>query len=191
MAPRKRLGDESQDSTDRAKQSEAKGNPATGSERADPDLSRTEKTREAKRVNALGIELTRLRADELDRLELPELLREAIAVCQGLKPRGRGRQNRLIGQLLRSEDHEAIQNRMSGIRVELRRGVQKEKGNERWLARILEEGDIAIEALIADHPDADRQRMRLLARNALHDPDGKPARRARRELLRVIRALRL
>lgn len=163
---------------------------ADDSRREGPGLSRTELTREAKRINALGIELTQLRPDELDRLELPEVLREEIAVCQRLKPRGRGRQNRLIGQLLRSEDHAAIQERMSGVKVELRRGVQKEKGNERWLERILEEGDSAIEALMTAHPDADRQRLRLLARNALNDPSGKPARRARRELLRMIRALR-
>lgn len=187
MTARKNRGDESHDM---AKPSEAKEKPAADAEGADPRPSRAEKTREAKRVNALGIELTRLSADELDRLELPELLREEIAVCQQLKPRGRGRQNRLIGQLLRSEDHEEIRNRMAGTRVELRRGVQKEKANEGWLARVLEEGDIAIEALMVDHPDADRQRMRLLARNAQNDPSGKPARRARRELLRMIRTLR-
>ncbi len=187
MAPRKLRGDAADED---APDGKAEGKSSPDSRRDDPRPSRTDQTKEAKRVNVLGIELTRLSADELDRLELPELLREEIAVCQRLKPRGRGRQNRLIGQLLRSEDHEAILVRMTETRVELRRGVQKEKGNERWLARIVDEGDIAIEALIADHPDADRQRMRLLTRNAQQDPDGKAARRARRELLRMIRALR-
>lgn len=169
---------------------EASDDASLNRQRTEARPSRTEKTRDARRVNALGIELTRLSPEMLDRLALPELLREEIAVCQRLKPRGRGRQNRLIGQLLRSEDHEAIRNRMADIQVELRRGVQKEKGNERWLARFMEEGEAAIEALIADHPEADRQRIRLLTRNARQDPNGKPARRARRELLRVIRELR-
>lgn len=182
MASRRRDTDGLRDETPEAKPS--------GSPLSDPRPSRTEKTRDARRVNALGIELTRLRPEMLDRLALPELLREEIAVCQRLKPRGRGRQNRLIGQLLRSEDHEAIRNRVTELQAELRRGVQKEKGNDRWLARIMDEGEAAIEALIADHPQADRQRMRLLMRNARQNPDGKPARRARRELLRAIRDLR-
>lgn len=155
-----------------------------------PRPSRTELTRAAREVNALGIELTRLAPEVLDRLELPELLREEIAVCQDLKPRGRGRQNRLIGQLLRAEDHEAIRGRLAALQIELRRGVQKEKGNERWLKRILDEGESAIETLIQDHPDADRQRLRTLMRNARQEPKSKATRRARRELLRAIRELR-
>ncbi|MFK7898238.1 MAG: ribosome biogenesis factor YjgA [Myxococcota bacterium] len=163
---------------------------AGSSRNAEPRPSRTEQTRAAREVNALGIELTRLAPEVLDRLELPELLREEIAVCQGLKPRGRGRQNRLIGQLLRAEDHDGIRDRLAGLQVELRRGVQKEKGNERWLARILDEGESAIETLIEDHPDADRQRLKTLMRNARQEPKAKTTRRARRELLRAIRELR-
>jgi len=162
-------------------------------EAADPrDLrpSRTEQTRAAAAVNQLGVQLTTLSSHDLDRLELPERLRQAIDVSQNLKPRSRGRQNRLIGQLLRAEDHEAIRDRVDSLERAHRAGVQHEAMTERWLTRIVEEGDPAVEALIAKHPQADRQRLRLLTRNARQDPAKSTAKRARRELLRAIRDLR-
>jgi len=170
------------------------GEEAPADERA-PDAderppSRSERTRAATAVNRLGLQLTQLSASDLDRLELPERLRHEIDVSRKLKARSRGRQNRLIGQLLRAEDHEAIRERVEALSLAHRGDVNHEKENERWLTRILEAGDEAIEALIAERPDADRQRLRLLARNARRDPAGSSAKRARRELLRAIRALR-
>jgi ribosome-associated protein len=156
----------------------------------EPRPSRTELTRAAALVTQLGLRLTRLSSADLDRLNLPERLREAIAVNQKIKARSRGRQNRLIGQLLRAEDHPQIQMDLDRLRGGQRDTVQMEKVNEVWVLRIVEEGDPAIEILIGDHPQADRQRLRLLARTARQDPSATKAKRARRELLRAIRALR-
>ena len=154
--------------------------------------SRSEQTRAAASVNRLGLSLSTLSSVDLDKLDLPERLREEIDLCQRLKPRARGRQNRLIGQLLRAEDHEAIRERLDLLEGSRRDSVRHEKQNDQWLARILEEGESAVEALIERHPDADadRQRLRGLMRTARKDPDSKPARRARKELLRAVRALR-
>ena len=160
------------------------------SEPEDSRPSRSEQTRAATAVNRLGLRLARLSASELDRLELPERLREEIDVSQRLKPRSQGRQIRLIGQLLRAEDHEAIRARVERLDRTHRDGVHHEKVNERWLGRLLEEGDPAVEALIGEFPDADRQQLRTLTRSARQEPESKRARRARRELLRAIRALR-
>lgn len=152
--------------------------------------SRTELTRAARAVNELGLQLTMLSTFDLDRLELPERVRREIDVSQRLKPRSRGRQNRLIGQLLRAEDHEAIRKRVELLKRPGRDGIRHEKINEGWLTRLIDEGDPAIDALIAEYPDADRQRLRRLARSARQDPEAKKAKRARRELLRAVRMLR-
>lgn len=157
---------------------------------SDSRLSRTEQTRVANAVNKLGLRLTRLSLRDLDRLALPERLREEIDVSQQLKPKSRGRQNRLIGQLLRAEDHEAIQQRLELLNRDQRDGVRHEQVTENWLMRFMEEGDVAVEALITDYPHADRQRLRMLTRSAQQDPAAKKTKRARRELLRAIRALR-
>ena len=159
-------------------------------ESREPRPTRTQQTRAATAVNQLGVRLTTLSSVDLDRLELSERLREEIDVCRKLKPRARGRQNRLIGQLLRAENHEAIRTRLESLKGARRDEVQREKMTERWLTRLIEEGDSAVEALLLDYPGADRQRLRLLARSARQDPESKKSKRARRELLRAIRILR-
>jgi ribosome-associated protein len=152
--------------------------------------TRTQQTRAATAVNQLGLHLTQLSTGDLDRLELPERIREEIDVSRRLKPRSRGRQNRLIGQLLRAVDHETIRQRIELLKGGRRDGVQQENETERWLTRLVEEGDSAVEALITAYPEADRQRLRLLARSASQGPAANKAKRARRELLRAIRTLR-
>ena len=156
----------------------------------EPRPTRTQQTRAATAINQLGVRLTTLSSADLNRLELPERVREEIDVCQKLKPRSRGRQNRLIGQLLRAEDHDAIRERVESLKGARRDEVQREKMIELWLTRLVEEGDPAIEALMSDYPQADRQRLRSLVRSARQDPESKRSKRARRELLRAIRVLR-
>lgn len=159
-------------------------------ETEDSRPTRSEQTRAATAVNRLGLRLSTLSPAALDRLELPERIREEIDVCQRLPPRSRGRQIRLIGQLLRADDHETIRARVESLDRHHRHGVQHEKMNERWLDRLLTEGDPGVEALILELPEADRQQLRTLTRTARQEPGSKRSARARRELLRAIRALR-
>ncbi|MFP6656054.1 MAG: ribosome biogenesis factor YjgA [Myxococcota bacterium] len=161
--------------------------PARSSEASSP--TRSQQTRAATAVNRLGLELTRLSQADLDHLELSERLREAIDVSQKLKARGRGRQNRLIGQLLRAEDHETIRARLESLGGRDRGRARQEIMIEEWRDRLIEEGDPAVEDLICKYPLADRQRLRLLVRNASKNPQAKQAKRARLELLRAIRTL--
>jgi ribosomal 50S subunit-associated protein YjgA (DUF615 family) len=92
----------------------AHGDRAATSERQSR-ISRTERTREVKIVNQLGLQLVAYPPAVLDQLELPEELRHAIDVCRAMKPRTRGRQRRLVGQILRGEDHEAIRERVESL----------------------------------------------------------------------------
>ena len=77
--------------------------------------SRSQRTRDANQANKLGVVLVGLKASQLDRLALPTELREAIDLCKGLKKSGRGRQQRLVGKLLREEDWQQIQSRLEGV----------------------------------------------------------------------------
>lgn len=84
-------------------------------------LTRTARTRAATEVNKVGLRLAELPPDALDQLELPEELRDAIDLCQRMKIRGRSRQKRLICQLLRAEDHEAITQRVEALEAAMKR----------------------------------------------------------------------
>jgi ribosomal 50S subunit-associated protein YjgA (DUF615 family) len=83
-----------------------------GADLAEPNggqlLSRSQRTRDVKAINQLGLQLVALSQLKLDRLELPDDLRSAIVECRALTKGARGRQKRLVCKMLRSEDHEAI-----------------------------------------------------------------------------------
>ena len=80
-----------------------------------PHTSRAERTRATQAINKMAIRLAGLAPRILDQLSLPEELREAIDFCQSLKIRHRRRQQRVVCQLLRDEDHEAIIQRMLAL----------------------------------------------------------------------------
>ncbi len=98
-----------------------------------PTLTRTARTLAATAVNKIGLRLVEFSPEDLDQLELPEDLREAIDVCQKLKIRARSRQKRRVCQVLRSLDHEAIAERVSAL--EERRGAAASAGANEHLRR--------------------------------------------------------
>ena len=77
-----------------------------------PPASRSERTRDIKVTNQLGLQLVALSQLKLDRIELSEDLRNAIVECRALTKGARARQKRLVCKILRSEDHEAIRRQL-------------------------------------------------------------------------------
>ena len=89
-----------------------------------PYVTRTARTQAASAVNKVALRMTEFPSEALDQLGLPQDLREAIDLCQRLKPRGRSRQRRLICQLLRGEDHEAIRKRVEALEADKERSKE-------------------------------------------------------------------
>jgi ribosomal 50S subunit-associated protein YjgA (DUF615 family) len=89
-----------------------------------PYVTRTARTQAATAVNKVALQMTEFPPEALDQLGLPQGLREAIDLCQRLKPRGRSRQRRLICQLLRGEDHETIRKRVEALEADKERSKQ-------------------------------------------------------------------
>lgn len=77
--------------------------------------SRSQRTRDVKAINRLGLQLVALSSLELDRLELPEDLRNAIVACRTLTKGALVRQKRLVCKLLRDEGHEAIRAQVESL----------------------------------------------------------------------------
>ncbi|MDG2049130.1 MAG: ribosome biogenesis factor YjgA [Myxococcota bacterium] len=154
-------------------------------------LSRTQMRREAQRVHQLVLDLIALPSSGLDAIGLDPSLREAIHLCQGLKLRAQARQKRLIAQLLRAEDYQAIRRTIKSEGRGLLDGTARERENELWRSRLIDEGDPALQEFVQLYPEADRQQIRTFVRSAGREPKDKKALRAQRELLRVIRALRV
>lgn len=161
-----------------------------GSEESSGFVSRTRRREEAKEVTRLALELIALPPAALEQLGLPLEIQEAIVLCRGLKLRARARQKRLIAQMLRSEDCDAIRRRVANQGAPQWADVERAQQNEQWCDRLVSEGDSGLQAFMEVHPDSDRGQLRRLVRAARVDASEEKADRARQKLLRLIASLR-
>ena len=157
------------------------------------DISRSENRRQALEVLALGEQLVGLTPAQLAKLPIPEDLMPHIEYTKRITSHGaRKRQLAFLAKQMRRESDEALQ----AIRDELdassevsRREVAQMHRVEQWRERLLSQGDAALAELIAQFPDADRQQLRTLVRNALAEKARNKPPRAFRELFQVLREL--
>lgn len=135
-------------------------------EEESPYKSRTQLRNEARALDDLAEELVGLPPGRLRALPLSDELREGIALAKRITSHEASRrQNQYLGRLLRDVDVEALRAALAdGPSEQHRRAV-------RWRDRILSRGEDAIDAFLAEHPDADRQQIRALWRLAQQDPD--------------------
>lgn len=153
--------------------------------------SRSQQRRDALDVLKLAETLASLSEAELARVPLDDDLREEVRRTRAVTSHiARKRQNQFLAKQMRKLDAESIE----AIRYAL--SVDREKAHretaamhrlETWRERLLAEGDDALAAFIAEHPAADRQRLRQLVRNALAERKADKPPHAFRELFRALR----
>lgn len=156
----------------------------------DPDQRPPSKTRLKKAMHALqtlGETLVDLSAEQLDRLDLPEALHDAVVEARRIRSReGRRRQLQYIGRLMRGVETERIAERLALLQGESDAAKAAFHTLERWRARLLAD-DVALTEWLAAHPGSDAQLLRQLIRNARRETtEGKPP-RASRALFRLLR----
>ena len=153
-------------------------------------VSKSQRKREAHALQALGKALVNLNTSALNQIPLPVDLRHAIEEAQRLHQHGAlKRQLQYIGKLLRQCEVEPIQAAYEKVTNSYRQDVEQHHKLEQWRDRLLSEGDQALEELLAEHTDVDRQHLRQLIRTANQEAaKGKPP-KAARELFRYLRDL--
>jgi ribosome-associated protein len=152
--------------------------------------SKSQLKREAEALQQLGEELVELPPARLEKFPLPEHLHKAIRECQQIRQRGgRKRQLQYIGRLMRELDAEPIREAMARLHNRHAEDNAHFHRLEKWRDRLLSEGDAAVEELLQEQPEADRQQLRQLIRNSQREQAaGKPPRSAR-ALFRYLREL--
>lgn len=155
--------------------------------------SRSQQRREALDVLALGQQLVALTEAQLARLPVPESLLPHIRETRRITSHiAHKRQLAFLAKQMRREDEEtldAIRDALDEKGESARREVAAMHRVEAWRERLLDEGDAALAELLDQHPDADRQGLRQLVRNALEERKRNKPPRAYRELYRVVREL--
>jgi ribosome-associated protein len=165
----------------------------------DPDTgeflspSRTQQRGEALEIRSLAEKLVALPAAQLARLPIPEDLMPHIVETQRITSHiAHKRQLQFLAKQMRREEDEvleAIRDAMDEGGEAARRETAMLHHAEQWRDRLLADGDAALADLLDAFPQADRQRLRQLARNAVDERAKNKPPHAFRELFREIREL--
>ncbi|MGL6261349.1 ribosome biogenesis factor YjgA [Vibrio sp. WXL103] len=152
-------------------------------------VSKTELKRDMEELQKLGEELVSLKPSVLEKFPLSDDLRDAIKDAQRFTKEARRRQLQYIGKIMRNEDTEPLQAALDKVRNKHSQATAELHKLEQLRDRVVEEGDSAIADVMTMFPDADRQRLRQLARQAAKEKKaGKPA-KAFREIFQVLKEL--
>jgi ribosome-associated protein len=158
--------------------------------RSRTDGRRAQKLREDA-LEQLAEDLARTNGAQLARLELDEELIDAVELAQAIKsPSARQRQIRAVRTALRDTDWWALRSALDQLREH---GTVSPRTSEdgvesAWVVRLLGEGGPAIDELLAQHPNADRSRLRTLIRNT-QKASADRRKKAEKELARAVREI--
>jgi ribosome-associated protein len=153
------------------------------------DRKRVRRVREDA-LSRLAAELCELGEKQLQRLELPEEVTDAIEETQRIRSLpARARQMRVVRSALRDAAWPEIRARLDQLRAH---GTVSTAGSDapaqEWLVRLLGEGSRGVDALLAEHPGADRKHLAALIRNA-QSSSPERRRRAQVKLIQTLRSL--
>lgn len=153
--------------------------------------SRSQLRREALDVLKLAQALAGLSDAQLSHFALDDDLldeiRRARAVTQQI---ARKRQIQFLAKQLRrldDEELEPIRAKLENDRQQSRMLAATMHRTEKWRDRLIDEGDEALTEFLKEHPDADRQALRQLIRQARAEREHDKPPQMQRELFRVLR----
>ncbi|WP_369976017.1 ribosome biogenesis factor YjgA [Xanthomonas bundabergensis] len=162
----------------------------TGEFRGD---SRSQQRRAALEVLTLGEKLVALTPAQLAKLPVPDALIPHIEETKRITSHiAHKRQLAFLAKQMRREDDatlDAIREAMDVNSDGARREVAAIHRVEDWRARLLADGDSALSEFLTGYPEADRQRLRQLIRNAKDERLKNKPLHAYRELFRELREL--
>jgi ribosome-associated protein len=149
--------------------------------------SKTQKKNDVKALQKMGEQLVELSSDQLKTINLPENLLAAIKDAKQIpQHEAKRRQMQYIGKLMRKIDPEPIHNALQNFQMGNNLKALEFKKIEHWRDELKTGNTQIIEEIISTCPNAQRQQLNQLARNArktyedrkAHE-DGKPKEDAR------------
>ena len=154
------------------------------------EKSKSQVKRELHALVDLGERLTTLKPDLLNRLPLTDGLRRALADAPKHTANiARKRHILFIGRLMRDQDIDAILTLIDQLDASTRQYNERFHGLERWRDRLLGGDDAVLDSFVGDYPEADRQHLRQLIRQAQHEAAQSKPPAASRKIFKYIREL--
>ncbi len=138
---------------------------------------KTERVAQETALRQLAERLSRLSTTQLSRLELDEPLRDALADHRKIKsPAASARHLRLLRNLLRSHPWSALLRAVDALAAGQAPDQAATSEAAEWAVRLQISPDEGLSRFLERYPEADRQRLRTLARGIGRAPEGKRAR---------------
>lgn len=156
----------------------------------DDHKSRTQQKNEARALQKLGEQLVTLSSEQLRGIDLEEELLKAVMLARKTKSHeARRRQMQYIGTLMRHIDPEPIQDALKNIRHGGFHKPRALKKIEKWRDEIKKGNRQIIEEILSNCPDAERQRLAQLARNARNSHETGKGEKSSRTLFRYLKEI--
>ena len=131
----------------------------------DSPVSKTAKKRMMTALQKVGETLVALNSTRLQEVPLDDNLRRAVLQAQKMKTgNALRRQLQYIGKLMRSTDHDAIEQALTRFEEMDKRQTQLFHQTENWRDRFIQQGQPALDEFLQQYPDSDRQQLRQLLR---------------------------
>lgn len=153
--------------------------------------SKSQLKREAEAKQELGGTLIQLSKSDLESLDLPITLFEAVVLAQSMKSDSSlKRQKQLLGKLMRQFDDEDY-DRLSKRLERLRSGSEQQRMVEKWVEnkveRLLNQDASVNDEIVEQLEEIDFQYMRQLVRNSINEIKKGGKSRSRTLLFRYLR----
>jgi ribosome-associated protein len=139
---------------------------------------------------ALSEEMSELPATQLKCLELPENIHKAVVEVSGMPHKGaRKRLLKFVTGQLHKIDIEPILEKLARMKNKSAHAVREHHIAERWRDKLIAEGSNALTELLNEQPQADRQQLRQLLRNAQKEVEAAKPPKSSRLLYRYLKDL--
>lgn len=156
---------------------------------AEDEISKSQIKREAEALKLIGRQLVELNNKQLDKIPGSESLFHAISVAHKIKSKHEAlrRQIQYIGKVLRNEDVEAISLALDKLNNKHQQLTHASLKLETLRDELIEQGDPKINALLAEYPQLERQKLRQLIRQANKEKKQEKPAKAAKELFAYLK----
>lgn len=157
----------------------------------DEPLSKSELKRQSAELQKLGEEIVNLSDAHVATIPMDEELHDAVhqARAQNRKKEGYRRQLQFIGKLLRRRDTAPVKEAMAKLTHQHRANNAAFHALEKAREDVINQGDEAIQTLVEEYPELDRQKLRQLHRQVKKEREKNSAPKAYRELFQYLKSV--
>ncbi|GBD96650.1 MAG TPA: DUF615 domain-containing protein [Nitrospirae bacterium] len=151
------------------------------------EKSKTQRKKEAQSLQVLGEKLVKLSIEQIKEIDLPVEIYDAVKFAKTIKKHGAiKRQMQYIGTVMRKYDPEPIREALDNIEHGNYKKAMAFKEIEEWRDELIAGNKMLMEEILEKCPDADRQQLTQLVRNAIREMENNKPPRASRTLFHYL-----